>query len=220
MLAAPKLPRSRSAALIGGLLVAILAAIAMALPPSPIAREADVANVGALYGTSEFSDGLAEQIARTGFGYMALDLTSAGPERDAFWRTQLEVVAARRFPVWGWVDLSRNGDAAMKLIGELKLSGVFLYGEGAEDRAIALRAARPHLPVVVVRKSGTGDKKSDAIALDLESYLNSSKGEYARPVLIADQLSAADVMEALDHARAIAVDGAPALLIARVPLLP
>ena len=221
MLAAPKLPRSRSATLIGGLVVVALAAISLAVPPAPIELQDGSDGIGSLEASSQFSDGLSEQNAANGFGYLALDLTGVTSERRSFWRQQLDLLAARRYPVWGWVDTGRLLSGEAQLIDSLQLAGVYLYGAGAPARAAALRNARSDLTVIVVQSRGKGDPQVDAIALDLESYLASSAGDFARPVLIADQLGEGDVRSALAHARALAgEDGNPALLIARIPLLP
>ncbi|MHC4940658.1 MAG: hypothetical protein ACYTHK_17085 [Planctomycetota bacterium] len=220
MLAAPKQSRIQSAPLIAGLVIITLAALALALPPAPIALQENTAGVGALQAAGLFSDGMAEQNAANGYGYLALDLTGVSDDRDAFWRQQLELVASRRYPVWGWIDLDRASVSEDKLIGSLQLTGVYLKGADASSRAKALRAARPDLTVIAVHKRGKGDPKTDAITLDIESYLNSSAGEFARPVVVADQLEAGEIREALDHARAIAGDdGVPVLLIARIPLI-
>ena len=219
MLAAPKQPRGKSAPLIGGLLIIILAAIALALPPAPISRQADSGGVGALHAAGLFSDGLAEQHAANGYGFLALDITGASRDRDALWRRQLEVVAARRFPVWAWIDVARAGESEEKLLGSLPISGVFLFGANAEDRAVSLNAVRPNLRTVVVHPMGHGDPKTDAIAMDYDTYLDLSRGEYAMPVLVADQLGAAEIGRAIEHAREIADDGEPWLLVARIPLV-
>ncbi|MHC4450624.1 MAG: hypothetical protein ACYS0E_10905 [Planctomycetota bacterium] len=220
MLAAPKQPHLRSAPLIAGLVIVALAALALALPPAPIALQDGTGGVGALQAAGIFSDGMAEQNAADGYGYLALDLTRASDDRDAFWRQQLELVASRRYPVWGWIDIDRAAASVEQLVGSLQLAGVYVYGKGASKSADALRASRPGLTVIAVHRRGEGDASKDAIALDIDSYLNSSRDEFARPVLVADQLEAGEIREALDHAHSLAgEDGEPSLLIARVPLL-
>jgi len=219
MLAAPKQIRGKSAPLIGGLLILILGAIALALPPAPIVRQGDSAGIGALHAAGLFSDGLAEQHAANGYGFLALDITGASNDRDALWRKELETVAARRFPVWAWIDVARAGEAEEKLLGSLPISGVFLYGADAENHAALLSAVRSRLKTVVVPPLGRGDPQTDAVLVDYETYLEVSEDEFARPVLIADQLGAAEVGNAVAHARKIAGDDGPWLLVARIPLV-
>jgi len=220
MLAPTPQTRAQSAPLIGGLLILVLAAIALALPPSPIERAPGSEGIGALFAPGLFSDGLAEQNARNGYGYMALDITGASDDREALWREQLEVVSARRYPVWAWIDVAHATGGEWDLLASLHVSGVYLYGEGAAAHVSEAQAARPGLPVRVVCREGKGDPKKDAIALELDSYLDANAGEFACPVLIADQLGAAQEAKAVEHARKLAgEDGTPTLLIARQPLL-
>jgi len=225
MLAHPSQPRSQSAPLIGGLTVLAIAAIAMALPPSPIATTNGTEGLGILQSTGLFSAGMAEQNAANDFGFLALDITEAHPDRRALWQRELDVVARRRYAVYGWIDTRRAVSAGvgrdLSLVGSLNLTGVYLYGPDAPARAHEIRAANSDLKVIAVAPAGSKvdvSAKGVGIAVDLKTWL-ASKGEIANPVLIADQLSEADKHKAVEHARALAgKDGKPRLLIASIAI--
>ena len=82
MLAPSSQPESTSAPLIGGLTVLAIAAIAMALPPSPITTPEGSQGLGILQSVGLFSAGMAEQNAVNDYGYLALDITAAHPDRQ------------------------------------------------------------------------------------------------------------------------------------------
>jgi len=230
MLSASKLVKSQSGAVIGGLVVVMLAAIAIALPPSPIHIEADRGGVGSLESASLFSDGIAEQNAAAGFGFLALDLSRVSTNADALWRQQLELLSSRRLPIWGWVDTSRCNAEFLQLINDLPFAGIYVFGEDAAVHVEKLQSMRASRPVIAVAQAmglvggatgglADGDPKTNAVMLNLEQYLASTAGQYAHPVLVADQLSAAQVETALDHAIELAGKGGTAnLLVARVPI--
>ncbi len=222
MLAHPSPTRSQSAPLIGGLTVLAIAAIAMALPPSPIATAAGTEGLGILQSTGLFSSGMAEQNAANDFGFLALDITEAHPDRRALWQQELDVVARRRYAVYGWIDTRRAKGKELSLVGTLNLTGVYVYGPDAPACAREIRAAKSDLVVIAVAPAGSKidvSAKDVGIAVDLKTWLASSKGEIANPVLIADQLSEADKHKAVEHARALAgKDGKPKLLIASIAI--
>jgi hypothetical protein len=216
MLSASKQAKSNSGPVVGGLVVVMLAAIAIALPPSPIQIDSGLAGMGSLEAASTFSGGIAEQNAALGFGYLALDLSRVSTKSDALWRENLELLSSRRVPLWGWVDASRCDAEFVQMVNDLPFTGIYVFGKGATDTAAQLRSTRSNRPVFVVT-GAMGDPKANAIMLDLEQYLASSAGQYAHPVLVADQLSAAQVETAVKHANKLAgADGTPTLLVARV----
>lgn len=235
MLSASKQTKSQSGAVIGGLVVVMLAAIAIALPPSPIDIDSSRGGVGALESASLFSDGIAEQNAAAGFGYLALDLSrvsTANPE--ALWRQQLVLLSSRRIPIWAWVDASRCDAEFLQMVNDLPFAGIYVFGEDAATHVGQLRTMRPSRPAIAVAQvtglggdevggldgdAVVGDPKTDAVMLSFEQYLASTAGQYAYPVLVADQLSAAQVETALNHATELAgKDGTASLLVARVPI--
>ena len=230
MLSASQIAKSQSGAVVGGLVVVMLAAIAIALPPSPILIDSSVSGVGSLESASLFSGGIAEQNAAHDFGYLAIDLSRVSTDSDALWRQQLELLSSRRLPIWAWVDARRCSDSSrgsdanrggaefLQLLNDLPFAGMYVYGEGAAKHATQLRTMRSGRPVIVVTQ-GIGDPKTNAVMLDLEQYLASASGQYAHPVLVADQLTAAQVETAVNHAKTLAGDdGSPTLLVARVPI--
>jgi hypothetical protein len=224
MLSASQKAKSKSGAVVGGLVVVMLAAIAIALPPSPILVAPGVSGVGSLESASLFSGGIAEQNAAHDFGYLAIDLSRVSTDSDALWRQQFDLLSSRRLPIWAWVDASRCSDASrcgaefLQLLNDLAFAGIYLYGEDAAKHATQLRTMRSGRSVIVVTQS-IGDPKTNAVMLDLEQYLASASGQYAHPVLVADQLTAAQVETAVKHAKTLAGDdGSPTLLVARVPI--
>jgi len=222
MLAVPPQLQSNTAPLVGGLLILVLAAIAMALPPAPIATQEGTAGLGTLESPGLFSAGMAEQNAAGGYGFLALDVTHAKLEQNSLWRTELDLVAKRRFEVWGWVNLARATESPEKLFGALNFAGIYLFGPDAVMAAASLSGAsaakgRPVIPVVAKGALLPTDIEC-AVLVDLDTWLNSD-GEIKHPILIADQLSEADVFEAIEHARELAgKDGKPKLVVARVPV--
>ncbi|MHC4931255.1 MAG: hypothetical protein ACYTGV_03595 [Planctomycetota bacterium] len=191
-----------------------LGAMAFAVPAAPIEASDPGARRGYLVGYSRFSESMAEQIARNGYSFLAIDLTNARLEGEALWADHFRSVGARRFPTWGWVDLKRGTGDLEKRIRALNLGGVFLYGPGAEQVAERLRAAHGGLtvlPVVRLRDLGRADAGEVAVAMEYEEFLENASDEKF-PVLIADQLG----LEQIEDARAAAKGD---YLIARVAIL-
>jgi hypothetical protein len=218
MLAAPLKFRSNTAPLVGGLVILALAAIAIALPPSPIETEAGTSGIGTLESPGLFSSGMAEQNAVAGYGYLTLDLSSVALDKNSLWRDEMKVVAKRRFPVWGWIDTTRAIEAPAALVSSLNLSGVYVYGPdavavAAECRGVA--SGRPVIPVVASNAARPSGERY-GVLVDLDTWLD-SEGEFTDPILMADQLNAAKIVLAIEHARKLADDGADArLLVSRV----
>lgn len=211
MLSAPKLPSSNSGPVIGGVFVVMLAAIAIALPPSPIESSQDNRGFGSLESASLFSDGIAELNAQNGYGHMVLDLTQASVAKDSLWRKNLAIVSARRYPVWGWIEGTRDDAAFIRMVKDLPLAGLYVHGGDATLYG-------NERPVIEVSDAATADGNV-AVLVDFKTYMASGAGDYARPVLRADSLSELQVEQAMDHARKLAgEDGVPTLLVARVPV--
>jgi len=116
MLVAPLKFRSNTAPLVGGLVILVLAAIAMALPPAPITTQGGTGGLGTIESTGLFGSGLAELNAAAGYGYLTLDLSAVNLSKNSFWREELDVVAQRRFSVWGWIDTTRAKEQPEDLI--------------------------------------------------------------------------------------------------------
>ncbi|MHC4956534.1 MAG: hypothetical protein ACYTGZ_22060 [Planctomycetota bacterium] len=221
MLTAPSKISSQTAPLVVGLVVLALGAIAMALPPAPITTTEGSEQLGILQSSGLFSSDMAEQNASNDFGYLAVDVSSAELDADSLWRRELDVVARRRYTVWGWIDTRRAGDNEAAMMQSLGLEGYYLYGPDAVARAKTLRVANPQAKVIPVLPASAMRPEGGeyAVTVDLKTWL-ASDGEIDRPVLLAAQLSEADVVKAVEHARDIASeDGSkPTLLIARIAI--
>jgi len=114
MLARSKTPGG-SAGLITALTIVMLGAMAFAIPAAPI-RSEGTAMRGYLVGHGRFSARLAEQLARSGYTYLAVDLTT-GESRD--WSEHFEEVSRRRFPVWGWIELDSSHERGARRTAEM-----------------------------------------------------------------------------------------------------
>lgn len=189
-------PRS-SAALVTGLTILALGAMAAAIPPARLTPEATGVERGYLVSGASFSDMMAELLNGNGYTYMAIDLTRAQLRGGEIWRVQFDDVS-RIFPVWGWVDVRGGADHAREVAASLPLSGLFLYGAKPED-ADAVRAAKPGLRVVpVVRAGETWSGKGDAgVAFPPERF-GAEAAAAKFPVLLADLMDEA----AIEAARA------------------
>jgi hypothetical protein len=163
-------PPKGTARVVAAMAVLFLGAIAAAVPPPPI--EAGTAQRrGYLESFARFNDDLAYYLARDGFSFLALDLATADPSADAHWREQKRRVDRRRFPVWGWLDASLPHDRAERLVRELRLDGLFVFGEEPAALAAAARAWRSGLEVVeVVPETSDRARGAPAVAMGLETF--------------------------------------------------
>lgn len=221
-------PRS-AAALVTGLTILALGAMAAAIPPARLTPGVTGVERGYLVGGASFSDMMAELLNGNGYTYMAIDLTRAKLRAGEIWRVQFDEVS-RIFPVWGWIDVRGGTGQARNVAASLPLSGLFLFGAKPED-ADAVRAAKPGLRVVrvvtefeAVPKSSvvgpgrgtTGPVYGDhavemAVTLSPEQFAEKA-GQVHLPVLLADLLDEA----AIDAARAKAPGD---YLVCSVPIL-
>ncbi len=187
-----------SGPMIAGLTVAVLAAMAFAIPEAPIAiRQAEVPR-GYVIGHRQFSSALAEVIAREGYNVLVLDLGTASLGEEALWPEQLNRVASRRYPVWGWLDPATAVTCAETLLRALSLAGVLVHGPDAVAHANALRGVRPGLRILPVVRWGAPLPADGeyVVAMDAATFARHA-GEVALPLLIADQLSHAQIDAAL-----------------------
>jgi hypothetical protein len=191
-----------SAALIAGLTVVLLAAMAAALPPSPIEGKPGAAERGYLVRHGSLSDSLAELKAAEGFRYLAVDLTGARFTEDALWRRHYDMATRRRFPVWAWVDVSAGLDQARTALQSLSVAGILVYGKDAAEAAAALRAERPALRIVPVLHGGDAPPAEGEYGLVVEKGgFAASRPEREIPVLVADRLAAREVKDLLAAAK-------------------
>ena len=164
--------------------------IALAIPRAPFDIDKNVER-GFLVGHSRFSDQLAEQLVSGGYTYLAIELTQARLERgeDTFWRRHLEIVARRRLPIWGWVDVSQDPEHARNVVRDVNLAGLFVAGRGAVKVAQKLRKAHGDFRIVPVVRLGAvqPQKGKFAVALTGKEFV-AKQGEFelrVLPVLIS-----------------------------------
>lgn len=189
----------RSAALITGLTLLALAAMATAIPPARLTPKTTGVERGYLVSGASFSDMLAEILNRDGYTYMAIDLSRADLRPGQVWRAQFDN-ASRIFPVWGWVDAREGVEQARSVATALPISGLLLYGAKPED-VEAVRASKPGLRVVPVVHAGqTWAGKGDAgVALPPERFAQDASNAKP-PVLLAASLKEAEIEDLLDKA--------------------
>ncbi len=203
-------PRS-AAALVTGLTILALGAMAAAIPPARLTPGVTGFERGYLVSGAGYSDVMAELLNGNGYTYIAIDLTHAKLRSGEIWRVQFDDVS-RIFPVWGWVDVRGGLEHARSIAASLPISGLYLYGGKPED-ADQVRAAKPGLRVVPVVRAGeawTG-KGDVAVALPLERF-TAEAADARLPVLLADLLDEA----AIDAARARAPGD---YLVCSIPIL-
>ncbi len=202
----------RSAALVTGLTILALGAMAAAIPPARLTPQVTGVERGYLVSGAGYSDMMAELLNGNGYTYMAIDLTRAKLRGGEIWRVQFDEVS-RIFPVWGWVDVRGGAEQARNVAASLPLSGLFLYGATPMD-AEAVRAVKPGLRVVPVVLAGeTWSGKGDtAVALPPERF-DAEAAQVRMPVLLGAFLDVA----AIEAARARATGD---YLVCSIAILP
>jgi hypothetical protein len=184
----------RSGAIIGGLTVLALAAMATAIPPARLTPKTTGVERGYVVSGASFSDMLAEMLNSDGYTYMAVDLTRADLRSGEVWRTQFDR-ASRIFPVWAWIDARGGIEQAEKVAAALPISGLLLYGAKPADIE-AVRAAKPGLRVVPVVTQAAGDA---AVALPPDRFA-AEAGQVKMPVLLASRLRESEIEDLLAKA--------------------
>ena len=178
-------------------------AIVFAIPPAPFDVDTSVER-GILVGHSRFSDRLAEQLVSGGYTYLAIDLTQARLDRgeDTFWRRHFRDVAARRLPIWGWVDVSAGPEHARGVVRSVNLAGLFVSGRDAVKVARDLRGERREdFRVVPVVRFGAAPSQEGVFAVAMtEKEFVAHGDEFDLPVLIAHQMDAGAVRAAREAA--------------------
>lgn len=173
-------------------------AIAFAIPPAPFEIDPSVER-GYLVGHSRFSDQLAEQLVGDGYTYLAIDLTRARLERgeDTFWRRHFRHVAARRLPIWGWVDVSGGTAHASDIVRSVNLAGLFVVGGNAVEAAQELRGrVRDDFRIVPVVRFGTTPPEGEFAVAMTEKEFVADQDRFDLPILLADQLDASAIRAA------------------------
>jgi hypothetical protein len=177
-------------ALVTGLTILALGAMAAAIPPARLAPKVTGVERGYLVGSASFSDMMAEFLSGQGYTYMAIDFTRVPLKGGEVWRREFDAVS-RIFPVWGFVDARGGVEQARKVAATLPLSGIYLYGGKPED-VDAVRSAKPGLRVVPVLRvgetwTGTGDA---ATALPPAKFADAAGAKL--PVLLVERLGSAE----------------------------
>jgi len=183
-----KLADRGTPALITGLTVLALGAMAAAIPPARLMPKTTAAERGFVVSAASFSDLMAEFLNGNGYTYMAIDLTRAPLTGGQIWRRQFDDVS-RIFPVWGWVDARAGGDQAKQVAAALPLAGLYVYGAKPAD-VEAVRAAKPGLKVIpVVREGETWQGKEEAAVAFRPDRFAEAAGA-SLPILLVEQLDA------------------------------
>jgi len=149
MLAAPEKTSTRTnVALIGGLTVVMLGAMAFAVPAGPIPVRPD-ARGGVLLGHGRLSELQAELVARQGHRFLVVDFTGASMGDDAFWRDPFSKITQRGFRLWAYVSLAADAEvverearlaAARELVRRARIETLIVNGPGAVQAAEDLAA--------------------------------------------------------------------------------
>lgn len=186
---------ARSGAVIAGLTVLALAAMATAIPPARLTPKATGVERGYVVSGASFSDMLAEMLNADGYTYMAVDLSRADLRSGEVWRVQFDR-ASRIFPVWAWIDARQGIEQAQKVAASLPIAGLLLYGAKPAD-VEAVRDAKPGLRVVpVTAQAGGADA---AVALNADRFA-AEAGQAKMPVLLASGLSEGQIEDLLAKA--------------------
>jgi hypothetical protein len=184
-------PSSRGTpALVTGLTILALGAMAAAIPPARLVPKVTGVERGYLVGSASFSDMMAEFLSGQGYTYMAIDFTRVPLRGGDVWRGQFDAVS-RIFPVWGWVDVRGGVEQARNVAASLPLSGIYLFGAKPDD-VDAVRAAKPGLRVVPVLRAGEAwaGKGDAATAFPPAKFAEAAAAKL--PVLLAEQVGAAE----------------------------
>jgi len=191
-----------SAPLITLLTVVCLGAMAFAIPAARIEIDTPHAR-GYLVGFGRFSARLAEQIARSGYSELVIDVTDAQLGDDALWIEHFRAVSSLGIQVWAWIDVTDEAvrEHAGKLIRSYNFAGVYVYGRGAAEYAAALARDSKDKEFVVVVRDGAAAPEGmrHAVAMGLDAF-RARANEVELPVLIADQLDLADIADAREAA--------------------
>jgi len=102
-------------ALITGLTILALGAMATAIPPARLVPTVSGVERGCLVSSASFSDMMAEFLNGQGYNYLAIDCTRVPLGAGDVWRRQFDA-ASRIYPVWGWVDM-RGGVEQAGIMG-------------------------------------------------------------------------------------------------------
>ena len=205
--ATPRARGPKSATAITALTVIFLGAVALAIPDGPIEITTDHAR-GRLVSHVDVSDDIAMQFAKSGYTFLAVDVTGADLSKGTLLHRHLHRVT-KRFTLWAWIDArSGTGDAGKLLAFPFK--GVFLYGAGATDLARVLTAdeAFDGLAVYAVQHADRAPAGAPCVALDGSAFPGTG---VAMPVLLGESLSLVEI----ENARAKAEGD---YLVARVSL--
>jgi len=185
----------RSGAIITILTVLVLGAMANAIPRARLVPTVTGVERGCLVSEGRFSTMLAEIQSRSGYNYMAIDLTHAPLHGDAIWREPFDDVS-RIYPVWGWVDVRAGVDQACTVAASLPLKGLFLYNAQPAD-VDAVHAAKRGLRVIPVVRDGEtwGGTGAFAVAFAPKRFATEA-AKTALPVLLAADLDEAGIATA------------------------
>lgn len=190
----------KSASTITALAVIFLGAVAFAIPEGPIEVTTDAPR-GMLVAHVDVSDDLAVQLAKSGYSFLAVDLTGGDVSEGSHLHRHLRNVA-RRFTLWAWIDARAGAARAQRVLERFPFKGVFLYGPGASDAARALSGDERNDGLVVhaVHRADAAPEVAACVAYPPAAF----PGEgVTMPVLLAETLG----MREIEEARARAAGG-------------
>ena len=192
-------PRARgpgSAGAITALTVIILGAVALAIPDGPIEITTERAR-GRLVSHVDVSDDIAMQFAKSGYTFLAVDVTGGDLSKGTHLHRHLHRVA-KRFTLWAWIDARIVAKEAGKLLA-FPFKGVFRYGADAADLAHTLTAdeAFDALDVYAVQRADRAQAGAPCVALDAAAFPGS---DVAMPVLLGESLGLDEIEKARSKA--------------------
>ncbi len=190
--ATPRARGPKSATAIAAMTVIILGAVTVAIPDGPIEIATDHAR-GRLVSHVDVSDDIATQFAKSGYTFLAVDVTGADLSKGTHLRRHLHRVT-KRFTLWAWIDARIGAKEAGTLLA-FPFKGVFLYGADAADVARTLTAdeAFDALVVYAVQRADRAPSGSACVALDASAFPGT---DVAMPVLLGESLSLIEIEKA------------------------
>ena len=164
------------AAVITAITLIMLGAMAFAVPPARIEVEEGGHQRGYLVPHSQFSPGLALNVAADGYTYLAIDLTTADTTKGAHWSMHLDRVNEVQYPVWGWIEL--GGAAEQEAIRLAQVAAVEHASAKAlvknfEAKGSLTRDLAKQSIAAVIKAKGklTGDKLEAEVEKQLNEHL-------------------------------------------------
>jgi hypothetical protein len=183
----------KSAAAITALTVIILGAVAFAIPDGPIEIATEQAR-GRLVSHVDVSDDMAVQFSKSGYSFLAVDVSGADLAKGTHLHRHLHRVA-KRYTLWAWIDAGVGAKEAGRLLTTFPFEGVFLYGADAPDLARTLSAdeAFDALVIHAVQRADRAPAGAPCVAFQGSAFPGSG---VAMPVLLGETLGLGEIEKA------------------------